>query len=145
MDFTTRTTIEPDLVEKLKRYVYDILGCCQEVHKSLGPYLNEYMYQDALEICFDDNNIKSIREFPIRTSFHGKEINHHHQADFLCKEKVILECKSVANLTNEHRQQLWNYMRLSGKRIGILYNFAPVKDQCERYYYDPDKKSIAAF
>ena len=34
---------------KLKRYVYPILGCCQEVHREMGPWLNEYMYQDALK------------------------------------------------------------------------------------------------
>lgn len=29
---------------QLKSYVYDIIGCCQEVHRELGPWLNEYVY-----------------------------------------------------------------------------------------------------
>ena len=33
-----------------KQLVYPALGACQEVHKHLGPFLNEYMYQDALAI-----------------------------------------------------------------------------------------------
>ena len=65
--------------------------------------------------------------------------------DFFCKNNVYVECKAIATLSLEQRQQLWNYMRLGGVRIGILYNFAPVNDQCERYYYDPEKKTIAAF
>ena len=35
---------DPLLCEQLKKYVYDILGCCMEVHRDMGPYLNEYMY-----------------------------------------------------------------------------------------------------
>ena len=34
----------------LKQTVYPVIGACQEVHKQLGPFLNEYMYQDALAI-----------------------------------------------------------------------------------------------
>ena len=36
-------------------------------------------------------------------------------------------------------------MRLTNTPIGILYNFAPVKDQCEKYYYDVKTKTITAF
>jgi hypothetical protein len=45
----------------------------------------------------------------------------------------------------EQRQQLWNYMRLTNTPIGILFNFAPVKDQCEKYYFDLKTKTISAF
>lgn len=56
-----------------------------------------------------------------------------------------MECKAVEHLGAEHRQQLWNYMRLSGVRIGILYNFAPFRDECEKYYLDPEKQILYAF
>ena len=65
--------------------------------------------------------------------------------DFLCKKKIILECKAVDKLVPEHRQQLWNYMRLAKINIGILYNFAPPIDQCERYYYDIISKQLYMF
>lgn len=42
-------------------------------------------------------------------------------------------------------EQLWNYMRLTSTRIGILYNFAPVKDECERYYLDATTGMMYAF
>lgn len=137
--------MENELVKRLKDYIFDILGCCQDVHREMGPYLNEYMYQDALEILLDERKIKFTREYHFTTIFHGKTVSHSHQVDFLCKDNVLVECKAVTQLANEHRQQLWNYMRLTGKRIGILYNFAPVKDQSERYYFNPADKSIRAF
>ena len=145
MNIKTETTLPPELVKQLKSFIYDIIGCCQEVHREMGPYLNEYIYQDALEMCFQERKIDFIREHHFKTLFHNKPVKHTHQVDFFCKNNVYVECKAIATLSLEQRQQLWNYMRLGGVRIGILYNFAPVNDQCERYYYDPEKKTIAAF
>ena len=58
---------------------------------------------------------------------------------------MIIECKAVAALGPEHRQQLWNYMRLTKVQIGILYNFAPIKDQSERYYLDIERNVMYVF
>ena len=53
-----------------KQLVYPALGACQEVHKHLGPFLNEYMYQDALAI---ELYMYSLRKGPRRlcTSWHA--------------------------------------------------------------------------
>ena len=48
---------DPVLCQKLRQWCYDLNGCCQEVHKSLGPFLNEYMYQDALEIMLEERQV----------------------------------------------------------------------------------------
>lgn len=133
------------LLRQLKEYVYDIIGCCQRVHQGMGPFLNEYMYQDALEIELSEQEIPFVKEFSFLAHYHGKPIKHMHRVDFKLKEHVFLECKAVEKLGNEERQQLWNYMRLSNTIIGILYNFAPIKDQCEKYYLDNDTKRIIAF
>lgn len=140
--------IDPVLATQLRNYCYNIIGCCQEVHREMGPFLNEYMYQDALDICLQENGYQeenNIKEYYFVTTFHGKQIKHPHKVDFLVNKKVLIECKAVKAIDSEHRQQLWNYMRLSGMKIGILYNFAPIKDQCERYYYDSNRQMILAF
>lgn len=144
--FIKQTKIAPELQTKLKNYVYDILGCCFLVHRTLGPWLNEYVYQDALEIALKQKNIKSIiREYRFYTDFLGVRLPHYHQVDFFVKDNVYIECKAITSLGTEQRQQLWNYMRLTKVRIGILYNFAPAVDQCEKYYYNPDDNSISLF
>ena len=98
MKIVNSLSIDTDIITQLKSHVYDIIGCCQDVHKELGPWLNEYVYQEA-----------------------------------------------ISSLGIEQRQQLWNYMRLTNTPVGILYNFAPVKDQCEKYYYDVNTKTISVF
>ena len=59
--------------------------------------------------------------------------------------EVIVECKAVDRLADAHRQQLWNYMRLSGIDVGVLYNFAPIMAQCEKYWYDKETGRMVAF
>ena len=135
----------PEILSQLKSHIYDILGCCQEVHKELGPWLNEYVYQEALRISFEEKQIPFEKEYYFQVSYHGHPLDHKHYMDFLCKGDVVVECKAISSLGVEQRQQLWNYMRLTNTPFGILYNFAPVKDQCEKYYYDDKTKTISAF
>lgn len=137
---------DPVLCNKLKQFCYDLNGCCQEIHRDMGPFLNEYMYQDALEIVFEEHQIKPIaREYYFYIDFHGRRIQHKHYVDFFVKDKVFIECKAVETLCPEHRQQLWNYMRLTNTRIGILWNFAPMHDQSEHYYLDTDTDIMYMF
>ena len=43
--------------------------------------------------------------------------------DILVEEKVIIEIKSVKDLSKLHFKQLLTYLKLSGKKVGILVNF----------------------
>ena len=137
---------DPELCQRLKQWCYDLNGCCQEVHKGLGPFLNEYMYQDALEIVLEERQVVPFtREYYFSVEFHGKRINQKHFVDFYVKEKAFIECKAAEKLCSDHRQQLWNYMRLTKTRIGILWNFAPTHDQSEHYYLDVDTDTMYIF
>lgn len=145
MGMFIKKELQSDLKEKLKNFVFDVIGCCQDVHREQGPELTEYVYQDSLKIAFDQANIKHVKEYFFRPTFRGIALQHKLFVDFLCKDKIILECKAIEELGVHERLQLWNYMRCSGKRIGILYNFAPVMAECEKYYYDPETRTISYF
>ena len=145
MQFSINNNPDPQLVAQLKRYVYGIIGCCQNVHNGMGPFLNEYMYQDAMQIELQAQGIPFEKEFFFTATYRNIPIKHPHKMDFLIKKNVILECKAVEQLDTIHRQQLWNYMRLSGIKVGVLFNFAPVKSQCEKYFYNPEVQTISAF
>ena len=134
-----------EVATEWKRHIYEILGCCQTVHREMGPWLNEYIYQEALKIALEERAIPFQKEYYFKVMFHGKPLEHKHYIDFLCLNDVAVECKAITSLGVEQRQQLWNYMRLSKTPFGILYNFAPVKDQCEKYHLDIATDSITAF
>ena len=135
----------PRLTEQLRAYAYDVIGACQVVHRDMGAFLNEYMYQEALAIALTEANIPFQREYYFSVEFHGQRIAHKHFVDFLVRDDIFVECKAIEHIGSEQRQQLWNYMRLTFTRIGILYNFAPVKDECERYYLDATTGMMYAF
>ena len=145
MIFLGKTELEGDLKDKLKRFVYDVIGCCQAVHQEQGPELTEYIYQDSLQIAFDQANIKHIKEYYFKPSFRGIPLKHRLFVDFLVKDKIFLECKAIDKIGIHERLQLWSYMRSGNIRIGILYNFAPVMDECEKYYFDPETSTIYSF
>ena len=131
-----------------KQMVYPVIGASQEVHKQLGPFLNEYMYQDALAIELSLRGIPFDKEFLFTADYKGHTIEHRHFADFRIMNgdtPILIECKAVDNLTDAHRQQLWNYMRLTGINRGVLYKFAPTCAKCEKYCYIPETSRMVAF
>lgn len=67
------------------------------------------------------------------------------RVDFLCKNDIIIECKSVIELINVHRAQLHNYLRLTKSTCGILVNFFPDYFELERYFYNDERKVILGY
>ena len=131
-------------LEAEKRRMYDIVGAIHNVHKYLGPGLNESYYQEALELQLKDEAIPYKRELSFHPTYKGTTLQATFKVDFLCREDVIIELKAVPELSPTHRAQLFNYMRLISKPCGILVNFLPKFDVVERYFYDKGSRNIIA-
>ena len=129
-------------IAALKEEMYDVIGAIHEVHRELGAGLNEYCYQEGMQLQLEESGIPFQRELSFRPSYHGKQLNAEYRVDFICKNRVIVECKAVAELIGNHRAQLFNYMRLLTCPCGILVNFSPQFAEIERYFYDKDEKEI---
>ena len=129
-------------IEALKSYAYDTIGAIHEVHKELGPGLNEKVYQEGLQLELIERNIPFKKELSFHPTYHGKEMEAIYRVDFLVKDDIIVELKSVDSLINEHKAQLFNYMRLMKATVGILVNFYPKFAEIERYFYDKDDNEI---
>ena len=54
-------------------------------------------------------------------------------ADLLVKGDVIVELKSVEILTKVHEAQLLNYLKATGKQLGLLINFGKSKVEHKRF------------
>ena len=145
----TQKELSPSKRERLKDYVYDIIGYLFEVYKELPCGLPEYIYQEALEIVFTENDVLHKREFAFYPQFRGKQLNSYFKFDFLLersKGNIIIECKAVENLGEKERHQLFSYMSGSQFPIGILVNFSTYpRAEIEKYYYDKDDDTITPF
>jgi GxxExxY protein len=56
------------------------------------------------------------------------------RADVIVEDMIILELKSVESFAQVHKKQLLTYLKLSGKKLGLLLNFgaALMKDGIHR-------------
>lgn len=129
-------------VKALKNHIFDVMGAIYEVHGELGPGLNEYCYQEGLEMELIERNIVYTREMSFHPIYHGKKMNSEYRIDFICKNDIIIECKSVPEISRNHRAQLFNYMRLLRKPCGIIVNFYPHSIDPERYFFDVNNNNI---
>ncbi|MDI5886504.1 GxxExxY protein [Flavobacterium yafengii] len=102
---------------------YEIVGLCMEVHRILGPGLLEIVYKDALEIEFRNHNIPYEREKEYNVEYKGIILPHKFYADFVVYSDIILEVKSIKEISNDHLAQTLNYMKLADTPIGIIANF----------------------
>ena len=63
------------------------------------------------------------REVAVPILYNGHEIGGDLKMDLLVEDQVIIELKSVETLTDLHKKQLLSYLRLTGKKLGLLINF----------------------
>ena len=126
----------------MKTLMYDVIGAIHNVHKELRAGLNEYCYQEGLQIELTEQEIPFVRELSFHPVYHGKLMDAEFRVDFLCKDNIIVECKAVSELIDVHSAQLFNYLRLLRKPCGILVNFAPNFATIERYLYDIETNNI---
>ena len=125
------------MMMELKDYrdkVYRIIGAAMKVHDELGWGLLEPVYNEALHLELCDQGINSEREKHLPCYYKHHKLEKHYQMD-LVVDDIIIELKSVSELTSVHRMQLFNYLRLTKKPVGLLINFGQSYLQGERYAY----------
>ena len=104
--------------------VYAIQGAIFEVYKTLGSGFLEGVYQEALELELTSRGIPYMSQPEITISYKGSMLHQKYRADILCFDSIILELKAVNQLLPEHSAQLFNYLRATGMKLGLLINFS---------------------
>ena len=117
--------------------IYDVVGAAMEVHATLGRGMAEPIYQEALAIEMNKRDMVVEREKPLRLQYKDVILEKIYYADFYYNG-VIIELKSVDEICSDHRAQLFNYMRITGKDRGVLINFGEKRLRAERYLYLPE-------
>jgi len=106
-----------------KEEAYQIIGACMEVHRELGAGFLEGVYQEALLLEFSTREIFVKAEEELEIIYKGKPLKKRYYADFIFSDKIIVEVKAVKNLLPEHEAQLFNYLKATGFKLGLLMNF----------------------
>jgi len=111
---------------------YEIVGAAMEVHKIIGSGFTEPIYQDALEYEFQLRGIPYEREKVMTVTYKDKVLSKEFRADFVCYGKIIVELKAVSDIIDEHYAQVYNYLKASGYKLGLLINFGNISLDCRR-------------
>lgn len=117
---TKNTKIEELEADDLSRRV---IGLAMEVHRTVGPGLLESTYEECLCRELELADIPFHRQLPIPIDYKGKRLECGYRLDLLIDGRLIVEVKAIERLLPIHEAQLLTYLRLSGKRIGLLMNF----------------------
>jgi GxxExxY protein len=112
----------------------EIVDAAYKVHYALGPGLLESAYQAILAYELQKRGLALEVEKQVPVIYESIRLDVGFRADIIVEDKVIIELKSVEQVVPVHKKQLFTYLKLTDKHLGLLINFgAPkIKDGISR-------------
>lgn len=119
----TKEAPRKDLDEVVEGTASTVVDAAIKVHRALGPGLLESVYERCLdhELRMRGLKVEHQKSYPI--IYEGLELESALRLDLVVEDSVVLELKSVDTILPVHEAQLLTYLKLSGKRLGLLLNF----------------------
>lgn len=109
--------------ERLNRITEQIIGAAIAVHRALGPGLLESAYEACLAFELRQRGLKVEQQRPVPVVYREVKLDCGYRLDLLVEDEVIVEIKSVDHLAPIHEAQLLSYLKLTGRKVGLLINF----------------------
>jgi GxxExxY protein len=102
---------------------YRTIGCALKVHRTLGPGVLELPNTLALAEELSAAGIHFRRDVPVAIVYKGTPLGCGYRLDLLIEDTLIVEVKSVREVTDVHKKQLLSYLKLTRRPVGRLINF----------------------
>ena len=119
--------------DKINALTHKIIGCAMQVHRTLGNGFQEVIYQRALAIEFNFQNISFEREMEMDLHYRNEHIGTR-RVDFFVEGCVMVEIKAVEKLEGVHKAQAINYCEAYNIPDGLLINFGGVSLDFKRVF-----------
>ena len=100
-----------------------IVNTCYKIHTKLGPGLLESVYEAVLFYELNKVGLTVERQKPIPIIWEEIKLDIGFRSDLIVENKVIIEIKSVEQISNVHPKQLLTYLKVTGIKLGLLINF----------------------
>ena len=110
-----------------------IIGCAMSVHSTLGNGFQEVIYQRALAIEMQREQLSFAREMEMPIFYRDVQIGTR-RVDFFVEENIMVELKAVIHLEDVHLAQAMNYLEAYRMQIGLLINFGSKSLQFKRVH-----------
>ena len=101
----------------------EVIAAAIEVHRELGSGLLESVYQHCFCEELSSRRIPFVSQSKLPNKYKGKELSKDFIIDVLIEDKLVVELKAIEKILPVHEVQLVTYLKLSGKKLGLLINF----------------------
>jgi len=108
---------------ELNAITENIIGCAIRVHRTLGPGLLESTYEVCLIHELNKLGMRVQSQVVLPVVYDSIRLDAGYRIDLLVEDEIIVELKSVDSIHPIHEAQVISYLRLSGKKVGLLINF----------------------
>jgi len=106
-----------------EKIVTAIMDAAFKVHRTLGPGLLESVYEACLVRELELQGVKVERQVAVPVEYEGMKLDAGLRLDLLVADQVVVELKAVEKMNPLFEAQLLTYLKLTGKRVGLLINF----------------------
>jgi len=118
---------------KYEAITHKIIGCAMKVHSTLGNGFQEVIYQRALAIEMEKQDLDFKREMEMPIFYDGIDIGTR-RVDFFVEDSIMVELKAIINLEEVHLAQAMNYCQAYNLPVGLLINFGAKSLEFKRVY-----------
>lgn len=111
-----------ELIEE--RLTHSVIGAFYEVYNTLGYGFLEHLYKAALERELRDRGHRVGREVYVLVIYKGQPLGRQ-KIDLIVDDALVVEIKSTESLHESAMRQIYNYLRATNLRVGLLLHFGP--------------------
>jgi GxxExxY protein len=117
------TAKHPAITDREEEIAKAIVDSAYEVHVALGPGLLESVYEVCLAHALTKRGFKVRRQVVVPVVFDTIKFDEGFRLDLIVDNLVICELKAIESILPVHKAQVLTYLKLTGKRLGLLINF----------------------
>jgi GxxExxY protein len=110
-----------------------LIGAAMKVHRELGCGFLEQVYQCALAVELEKQDIPFKREVELPIYYTGRKLNCFYRVDFICYGDILVELKALSQLSGIEDSQVINYLKASSMNRALLLNFGSKSLEFKRF------------
>ena len=123
---------------------HGLIGAAMEVHQVLGCGFLEAVYREAYALELSARGIPFAKEVELPVVYKGVTLQTRYRPDFVCFDGIVVEAKALATSTSREEAQLLNYLKASGREVGLLLNFGARSLEWKRIVRSRNREQDAA-